>query len=233
MKLLEKLKPLSEGRLIRGVQAALLAWLLMTTATAAVRHLITSGQAAEAIAAYQSLEKQSAENAPKNDDRIAKLLANNLFVPPAAARPPQCLAILGDAALFGDKWYKVGDTAAGAKILEIGANFVKVIWNDKEQTLHPFDVEVNYAAPAGGSARPAGPSGQPAPPRTASPPPSAPSEERGRSGGPSGRGEEMRRRFESLTPEQRQQLFERYQNASPEERERMREEFRQGRSNER
>jgi len=220
---------------MRGVQAALLVWLLIMVFTAAVRHLITSGQAAEAIAGYRAMEKQSAETAPQNDDRVAKLLANNLFVPKAQVNtPPQCVAILGDAALFGDKWYKVGDTVENATIQEIGPNFVKVQWNDKEHLLHPFDVEVKYAASPSAPPSPQGSGSAPSAQASAASAPSAPppDESRRRSGGRFDL-EQMRRRFESLTPEQRQQMFERYQNASPEERERMREEFRQGRSNER
>jgi hypothetical protein len=39
----------------------------------------------------------------------------------------------------------------------------------------------------------------------------------------------MRQRVESMTPEQRREMFEQLRNASPEERERMREEFMRGR----
>jgi hypothetical protein len=227
MKIPEQLKQWIDGRLIRGVQLAVVGWLAIAAITAAARYWITSGQAEKAIAAYQAMEKQSVENAPKDDDRIAKLLANNLFLPAASPKPPQCLAILGDMALFGEEWKKVGETAAGAKILEIGPHFVKVQWNEKEHLLNPFEVEVKYAAPPSAK-RPAEAPGGNAPPAQASAPaPPPPSNESRRRGGFDM--DQVRRRFESMTPEQRQQMFERYQNASPEERERMRDEFRRNR----
>jgi len=219
-------------RLFRWVWLGLLMWLAVLAIGAGVRSLRTSGQAAAAITEYKRIQTEAALQKEDIGGRIKNLTDKNLFAPPAEKpKLPQCAAILGGAALFGDQWHTVGEIVSGAKILDIGPSFVKVLFEDKEQRLVPFDVEVK--SPGSGGQGPSGPSGDRGRPPESSPGPvlgAVPSEGRPDSGPPSGgRGEEMRRRFESMTPEQRRQIMERYQNASPQEREQMKDQFRRGR----
>lgn len=218
----------SLDRLFRWVWLGLLVWLAVLVIGAGAQSLRTSGRAASAIAEYKRIQTEAAEQKEDMDGRIKKLCEKNLFAPPAEkAKAPQCAAVLGGQALFGDEWHVVGDMVGGAKILDIGPSFVKVLFDDKEQNLVPFDVEVQYAKQGN-----QGPAGRGGPPQGAPPtgPAAGPSEARPNSGPPSGGGrDEMRRRFEAMTPEQRQQMAERFQNASPEEREQMRGQFRRGR----
>jgi len=73
-----------------------------------------------------------------------ELKKKNMFAPP----PPKpgwpvsrVEGILGDTALINGKWRKVGDEIGGAKVLEIGPNYVKMVWEGKEKTFYPFDVK--------------------------------------------------------------------------------------------
>jgi len=73
-----------------------------------------------------------------------ELKKKNMFAPP----PPkpgwpvsQVIGILGDTALINGKWYKVGDDIGGAKVLEIGPAYVKMVWEGKEKSFSPFDVK--------------------------------------------------------------------------------------------
>jgi hypothetical protein len=72
-----------------------------------------------------------------------ELKKNNMFAPP----PPKpgwpvsrVEGIAGDTAWINGGWRKVGDEIGGAKILEIGPTYVKVVWEGKEKIFYPFDV---------------------------------------------------------------------------------------------
>ena len=43
-------------------------------------------------------------------------------------------------AFIKGNWRKVGDEIGGAKILEIGPSYVKIVWEGKEKIFYPFDV---------------------------------------------------------------------------------------------
>jgi hypothetical protein len=239
--ILKQIKSGSIDLLVRWGWIGMLIWLAVLVMGAGAHSWQMSGQAASAIGEYKRIQTEAETQKEDRSGRVAKLREKNLFVA-SAEKPklPQCAAILGDSALFGDQWQKVGDTVQGAKILSIGPDYVKVLFDDKEQNLVPFEVEVQYSAqrvqggqpPQGGGRGMGGRGdrsggdrgGRPATPAAEGPPNGM----RDRMMTP-GAMEEMRRRVESMTPEQRQQMFERYQNASPEERERMRDEFRRGR----
>jgi hypothetical protein len=78
--------------------------------------------------------------------------------PSPAPSMPQCQGILGQFALFGDQWYKAGDSIGEAKIVSIGTSDLKILWQGQEQTLKPFDVEVQYQrSQSGGPTPSAGP----------------------------------------------------------------------------
>ncbi len=52
--------------------------------------------------------------------------------------PPQVTGILGDSVLIDNKWCKVGDEQAGAKVLKIEPTQVTVLWKEKEVKLAPL-----------------------------------------------------------------------------------------------
>ena len=45
--------------------------------------------------------------------------------------PGECLAIMGDEALFGDTWVKTGDMLGDAEVLEVGVAEVTFEWQGK------------------------------------------------------------------------------------------------------
>jgi hypothetical protein len=209
-------------RLFRWIPLGLLGWLALLISGAALRSLHISGQAEAAITAYNRIHAEAVASKEDGHERIKKLTEKNLFAPPAEKpKPPQCTAILGNSALFGDKWHTLGETVQGAKILDIGPTFVKVVFEGKEQNIVPFDMEIKPNA-AGSPPPPELNGNRSRPPQGSTPVTGPPRPDSGR---PGERGQ-MRRRLESLTPEQRQQMMERYQNASPEEQEQMRQQFR-------
>jgi len=72
-----------------------------------------------------------------------KLSQKNSFVTQSTATvavpdpPPDCSAILGDQALIGDQWFKVGDTVADAKVLTVESTHVTLEWLGREITRKP------------------------------------------------------------------------------------------------
>jgi hypothetical protein len=73
-----------------------------------------------------------------------ELKKKNMFAPP----PPKpgwpvssVQGILGHTAFINGDWRKVGDEIGGAKVLEIGPTYVKMVWEGKEKTFYPFDVK--------------------------------------------------------------------------------------------
>ncbi len=114
--------------------------------------------------------KQSLGEAKKTVDSLKQ---NNLFIkaPPKENPVKQVEGILGQEALIGGKWYKVGDKVADAKIVAIAATQVEVEWDGKKTSFSPIT-----SVSAGPSAAPAAPG---APPRkeTGPPPPKSPKAE--------------------------------------------------------
>jgi len=102
---------------------------------------------------------------------VDSLKQNNLFVkaPPKQNPIKQVEGILGQEALIGGKWYKVGDKIADAKIVAIAATQVEVEWDGKKTSLTPM-----ASVSAGPPAPPAGPG---APPKKEAGPPSQKSPE--------------------------------------------------------
>jgi hypothetical protein len=155
------------------------------------------------------MEKYFAESKTIAND----LKKNNLFAPPIPKRHPvnQVLGILGDEALINGKWYKAGDKVGDAKIVAIEPTQVIIEWDGNEKTFIPFDAK---GAATSGPRRPGGPSrpqvakeGQQGGPETVQ----VQLEVRGGEGmGRFGGGDmmarmrEMRERWESMSPEERE-----------------------------
>lgn len=233
---LKSLRWMALDRMLMWVWVVPAMWLVILVLGAAAQRVQTSGKAAAAIEHYQHIQSNAVEPSQDVSAQIEGLLRNNLFVPPPSQKePPQTLAILGDMALIGDRWYREGQEAEGFEIVEIAADYVRVRYDGNEHRLSPFEVQVDYgrasqAGDAPAAARRGRGRGGPAasgPPTGTSPAPTRDVTEQPRPQ----RGEmmEMRTRLENMTPEQRREAFERFRNASPEERERMREEFRRDR----
>lgn len=90
---------------------------------------------------------QSKPDAKDVEKHVAKsravaegLKKKNLFAPPLPKQHPvkQVSGILGDEVLIGNKWYKVGDRVADAKIVAIGPTQVKIEWDGKEGLFDPM-----------------------------------------------------------------------------------------------
>jgi hypothetical protein len=175
--------------------------------------------------AEDSLKRAVAQSKPDPNDMKkyfakSKVIAdqlkkNNLFAPPIPKKHPvsQVFGILGDEVLINNKWYKSGDNVGDAKIVAIEPTQVRIEWDGNEKTFIPFDAK--SAAPSG-SRRPGGPGrpqvakagGQGSPEMVQVQQEGRP-EGMGRFGGDRGdmmaRMREMRERWESMSPEEREQ----------------------------
>lgn len=173
-----------------------------------------SGRVKKAIEQYKTLEKQALTAIQTPSKAIEEMQKKNPFsgVQPEPALP-QCLGIFGRCALFGDQWYKAGDTVQDAKIISVGPSEVKILWQGKEQTLKPFDVEVEYQ-----KSQPVGPTASAAPQteqptvaqRPSEMPPMPPMGGRGFNPFNMSPDElaQMRDRFMNMSPEERRRAFE-------------------------
>jgi len=99
--------------------------------------------------------KQSLGAAKKTVDSLKQ---SNLFIkaPPKQNPIRQVEGILGQEALIGGKWYKVGDKVADAKIVAIMATQVEVEWDGKKTSFTPM-----ASASAGPPAPPTAPGAPP------------------------------------------------------------------------
>jgi len=72
-----------------------------------------------------------------------ELKKKNMFAPPPPKPgwPVSSVQILGHTAFINGDWRKVGDDIGGAKILEIGPAYVKMVWEGKEKTFSPWDIK--------------------------------------------------------------------------------------------
>jgi len=94
------------------------------------------------------LEAQLAKSQPIAEN----LKKNNLFSPPPPKQHPvkDVFGILGDEVCINEKWYKVGDRVADAKIKAIGPTSVTIEWDGKEQVFYPIQAVVAEAPKPGG-----------------------------------------------------------------------------------
>ncbi|NIP26001.1 MAG: hypothetical protein GWN67_16800 [Phycisphaerae bacterium] len=152
----------------------------------------------------------------KSKEIADQLKKNNLFAPPIPKRHPvnkdQVLGILGDEVFINGKWYKAGDNVGDAKIVAITPVDVTIEWDGNEQVFVPFDAK---AASPSGPRRPGGPSrpqvakaGEQGTPQMVQVQQEGGPEGMGRFGGDRGdmmaRMREMRERWESMSPEERE-----------------------------
>jgi hypothetical protein len=183
--------------------AAGILWVLLSYNT---RTLGLSGRVDKAIEQYKTMEKQAASALQVSTKTAEEMRKKNLFSGSQPTPPmPQCTGILGNYALFGEEWHKTGDMVQDAKILSVSSTEVKILWQDKEQILRPFDVEVEYKKSQASGPAPA-PGGQPV---AQSQPASSPPPMGGRFGGMDPR---------NMSPDQLAQMRDRFMNMSPEER---------------
>ena len=211
----EKIKniaALSGGHLWKVLLFAAFVWLAVSAAGFSLRTGRVEGRVADAIKAYQSLDKLAKDAAAASATVPEDMKKRNLFAPPGK-KPglPTCTGLLGDKAFIDGKWYKAGDTAGGVKIVSVGAKDVTVLLEGVEKKLVPFDVAVEYGSGQGKpkeSSRPAERGG---------PSPSGPVENAGagqEAGGQARPGGKMK-----MPPEMKAQMMEQLQKMPPEQRE--------------
>ncbi|MCL5280529.1 MAG: hypothetical protein M1376_11545 [Planctomycetes bacterium] len=119
---------------------------------------VLEGQADAARAGVNDLKKLLAETKTTAEE----LKKKNLFVQATPKQFPvrDVLGIMGHEALINDKWYKVGDSVAEARITAIEPTKVKIVWNGQEKEFTP----ITSGGAAGGRPDQAGsPSGGPGP----------------------------------------------------------------------
>jgi len=209
---------------------------------------VGAARAENAVRRAMEQSKTDPKNIQKELARLKPIADNlkkdNLFSPPPPKEHPvkEVWGILGDEVLIKDKWYKVGQMVADAKIVAVEPTEVSIEWDGKVKVFLPIDA--SEAPPAKG-ARPSQPG--------ARPPSGSPGERadmvvvqsqpgpRGPGGpGPGGRFEGMRERFQNMSEADRdrfrremEQRREQFMRMSPEQRERfvneMRERFSRGR----
>ncbi|HRU14403.1 MAG TPA: hypothetical protein P5017_01610 [Anaerohalosphaeraceae bacterium] len=189
--------------------------LLVSWVRAAGEILLNPGRMETAAERYESLQKEALSAAPDLSKRLKPLQERNLFVPKIIPQPPQATQILGDAAFFQDRWVRLGEEIGGAKVVAIDSTSVTLLWEGKEIKQYPFDYK-----PQGQNQRPTGPdNGQQSRSRTDSGRASSrPSPE-----GITGFGG---RAPWAMSPEERDQLRQRFEQMTPEERQALRSEMR-------
>jgi hypothetical protein len=212
--------------------SAIFAILILVKVTGFFLVSARAGNLARAAVEENNAEAKDTEKYVGESIEIAnKLKRENLFAPPAPKQHPvkEVRAIFGDEVLINDRWYKVGQMVADAKIVAIEPTQVRIEWDGSEKAFLPIDASVSEEPGSRGPTAQQGGSGaertdmvvvgsqggQPMPDR---------------SGAMGGR---MMRRMENMSEQDRQRMRtemramrERFMNASPEERERMREEMR-------
>lgn len=188
-----------------------------------VSGFLAASSEAQAMAARMDPNVQGAGSAADVSQLLApakasaeELKKSNLFVktPPKQNPVGEVLGILGDEALINGKWCKVGDTVGDAKIVAIEPTKVKVAWNGEEKEFAPISAAGSGQAGGPPSSRSGGRSGSAGNASAA--------------GTNAGRGPRLSGRMGAgLSSAQRAQMRQRWQSMSPEERQRAREEMRQ------
>jgi len=209
---------------------------------------VGAARAENAVRRAMEQSKTDPKNIQKELARLKPVAANlkkdNLFSPPPPREHPvkEVWGILGDEVLIKDKWYKVGQMVADAKIVAVEPTEVSIEWDGKVKVFLPIDAA---EAPAPKGSRPSQPGARPSS--------GSPGERadmvvvqsqpgsRGPGGpGPGGRFEGMRERFQNMSEADRdrfrremEQRREQFMRMSPDQRERfvrdMRERFSRGR----
>jgi hypothetical protein len=212
------MKRIETEKYLRGIWCLLGIWILWQCGSVMMRSAFLPGRIQRSLVQYKkSIEKpEQGQSSPAQNAQAPK----NMFAS-QKVEIPKCMAVLGNEALINGRWYKAGDSVDGATIEIINPESVKILWEGKEQTLVPFDQQVQYAksgaSPSSGGGKAANNKSE-APSGTGQPG-SGGSGMGGASGGPRG--------SSRPSPDEQRRMYERYQNASPEEQERMRQEMRE------
>ena len=224
------LKESQKEKCFRAVWCLLVIWVLWQFGTAMTRSAFLPRRVQKALEYYkESTEKNKQMQASKTE---RKQEPKSMFAPSKKVQMPKCSAVLGDEALINDKWYKVGSTAGGAKIVAINPESVKILWEEKEQILVPFNIKVESDSQTRNGQSPSAKKEA-----SVSPRPGGRGMRNSENGNlresgaiSSDEARQMRERYQNASPEDqekmRQQMQERYQNASPEEQESMRQQMR-------
>ncbi|MHC4510101.1 MAG: hypothetical protein ACYTAO_14275 [Planctomycetota bacterium] len=110
---------------------------------------------AKKAAAQHELSTQDAgKTAADSRAVVEQLKKHNLFAPPRQPRHPvsSVLGILGNEALIGNRWYKVGDNIADAEVVCVEPTHVRVRWQGRETVLAPMQMASQVVS---GGSRPA------------------------------------------------------------------------------
>jgi hypothetical protein len=173
----------------------------------------------EAVAQNKKLDVKDIEKSSVGAAAVAgELKKSNLFVPPAPKQNPvrDVFGIMGDEALIGESWHKVGDRIGDAKIVAIEPAQVRIEWDGREHVFAPIGSSVPGGPGGPGRGRPdmkdvvaKGPEGSPPVVNINISAPGAGgfgefSPERMREGF-----ESMRARFENMSEEERQAFRDR------------------------
>jgi hypothetical protein len=87
----------------------------------------------------QSQTDKAAEYLEAYAKKTEKLTEKGIFcMEKKKPSPPTVTGILGDSALINEKWCKVGEEHAGAKILKIEPTQITILWEGQEKTLAPL-----------------------------------------------------------------------------------------------
>ncbi len=125
--------------------------LLGASAVCAVLILVKATSFFAVSAKAENLVKRATVLSGSNDKGIREVVAKscavaddlkkaNLFSPSVPKRHPvtSVSGILGDEALIGGKWYKVGDRVQDARIVAVEATQVRVEWQGREKIFAPL-----------------------------------------------------------------------------------------------
>jgi hypothetical protein len=106
---------------------------------------------ARAESLVKRVAAQNGPNAQEMREYVAKsgaiadeLKKRNLFAPPPPKQHPvsSVLGILGNEALIGDRWYKVGDRVKDARIVAIEPTQVRIEWEGRQKVFAPIQSTV-------------------------------------------------------------------------------------------
>jgi hypothetical protein len=159
-------KVLMDFHYFKSKKESIPAVLLGVAAVFAVLIVVKATSFFEASARAQNLVKMASVRGDSSDEAIRKSVAasetiaeelkkRNLFSPLQPPHHPvtSVLGILGDEALIGDKWYKVGDVIDDAEIIAIEPTQVRIRWQGRETVFVPMEVAEGSQASGVNSAR--------------------------------------------------------------------------------
>jgi hypothetical protein len=94
----------------------------------------------KAVAQNQPNSEEMKECVAKSEAIADELKKKNLFAPPSPKQHPvsSVFGILGDEALIGNRWYKVGDKVQEARIVAIEPTRVRIEWEGREKVFAPL-----------------------------------------------------------------------------------------------